>query len=115
MNGMIWGNVVWEEADFMSGIILVGVDNTNTALTAAEKAASLATALKTELHVVSAYGTAEAGVPRVQPGANPDQVAAVMEAHRETIAQLRDEAQDAADDVVDTLRSKFVELNAQAR
>lgn len=99
----------------MTGIILVGVDNTNTALTAAAKAAGLAVALNTELHVVSAYSKADSNMPRLQLGASPEQVADVMVTHRETLAQLRDQAQNAATTVADTLQKNFAGLQVQAR
>lgn len=40
----------------MTGIVLVGVDSSDTALAAAIKAARLAAALGAELHIVHAYG-----------------------------------------------------------
>ena len=104
-----------DEMSLMTGIVLVGVDSTNTALAAAEKAAGLAVALNKELHVVSAYGNADDNVPRVQLGANPEQVAAIMDEHRDTLAQLRAQAQNAANTVADTLLNKFAGLQVQAR
>lgn len=99
----------------MGRIVLVGVDNTKTALGAAEKAADFALALGHELHVVSAYSTSEAAMPRLQPGSGNEQVEAAVENHRATIAQLRKGAEAAADSVVETLRSRFPELSVQGR
>lgn len=45
----------------MVGIIITGVDGSETALQAAKKAASLAVALESELHVVSAFEVSLAG------------------------------------------------------
>lgn len=47
----------------MNRIVLTGVDNSETALKAARTAATLATALKAELHILSAFSVNLAQIP----------------------------------------------------
>lgn len=99
----------------MSGIILVGVDNTNTALGAAKKAAQLAVVLDAELHVVSAYNAKDVGLPRLKPAFGSEQVATALDEHRGAVDELRQGAQSAADSVVETLRKEQPALRVQGR
>lgn len=69
----------------MAAIVLTGVDNSETALEAAEKAASLAVALGAELHVVSAFNVNM--TETIQSVRSQSEPAAMSSAYHRLVAQ----------------------------
>lgn len=88
--------------------ILVGVDSSDTALRAAEKAAALADALGAELYVVSAFNVPMSGTIESARGKNvPD---AMTEAYHSIIFQYSQAAERTAEAVAKALRTNSPEL-----
>lgn len=97
----------------MSGIILTGVDNSATALKAAEKAATLSVALGAELHVVSAFTvnmTQTARSVRSQSDASD-----MSTVYQQLIVQYAEEAERTASSIAERLRTLFSDLTIVAR
>lgn len=92
----------------MTRSILVGVDNSDTALRAAEKAASLAEAFGAELYVVSAFNVRMSDTLDSIRGKN--EPAAMTEAYNSVITQYARAAEQTATAVTEALRTKFPEL-----
>ena len=84
----------------MSGPIIVGVDGSSTAQTAAEKGRDLAAKLDAPLHVVSAH--------------TKDEISHVNFGGEEFVLSHADEAQDTAVQVAKNLRTPEVEIKATA-
>lgn len=97
----------------MPGIIVTGVDNSETALKAAEKAASLAEAFGSDLHLVSAYNVSVAETFRSVRSQNPPE--AMADAYRSTVTQHTDEAERTVSHVAETLRAQFPQLTIVAK
>lgn len=96
----------------MAKIVLTGVDPSQTALRAAEKAAILATGLGAELHVVSAYSVSMSETMRsAQRGFGPSAGAG---AYNKLLDQQAQQAQSTADAVAETLREMFPDLGVVA-
>lgn len=97
----------------MAGVIVTGVDETETSLEAAEKAASLAAALGSELHVVTAFNVNMAetiqsvrGEPRVEEKGS---------AYQRVVTKHADEAERTVTSNVNTLREKFPDVSIVAK
>lgn len=99
----------------MSGIVLVGVDGSETATKAAEKAAGLASGLGYELHVLSAY-TGE-DVPSLSVGYSHSRVRVAEEiaAHDEKQNRLARSAEETAEGVASALREQFSGLTIHSK
>lgn len=89
----------------MARIILTGVDNSDTALRAAEKAASLAAAFRAELHVMSAFivKTNET----VQSLHSENEYAVRTQSYNTLVARHANEAEHTASAVAAGLRRDF--------
>lgn len=97
----------------MAKTILTGVDNSVTALRAAEKAAALATAFEAELHVISAYSVGMDETFRtVQSTSDPSAKSAALQ---KVFTQYAQNAERTAATVVDALRVNFPELKIVAK
>lgn len=92
----------------MAKNIVVGVDNSDTALRAAEKAASLADALGAELHVVSAYSVRMSET--FQSVRGEDRPEMISQAYHSVIARYSEAAERTAAAVTEALRTGFPEL-----
>lgn len=92
----------------MAKSIVVGVDNSDTALRAAEMAASLAEALGAELHVVSAFNVRMSETIQSVRGKNEPK--AMTEAYHSVIARYSEAAERTAVAVTEALRTNFPEL-----
>lgn len=88
--------------------IVVGVDNSDTALRAAEKAAFLAESLGAELYVVSAFNVRMSETLQSVRGKN--EAEAVTEAYHSVIAKYFESAQRTAAAVTEALHTGFPEL-----
>lgn len=97
----------------MTGIILTGVDRSETALRAAEKAASLAQALHTELHVISAFSVDLTRT--VRSNMNEHNPSATVSAVKRATEVREQEAQETAEAVVAQLAKKFGDVAFVAR
>lgn len=96
----------------MTNIILTGVDPSQTALRAAEKAALLADGLGAQLHIVSAYNVNMSQAMRsVQELHSPGSGAG---AYNRLIEQQGQQAQNTADAVAETLREMFPNVEVVA-
>lgn len=98
----------------MQNIILTGVDGTETAFKAAEVAASLATELKCDLHVISASDSTQVPLPRTGRLTSQASAKDEMAAHQRAIDAHALSAQATADAVAADLRKKFPDLNIVA-
>lgn len=94
----------------MAEIIVVGVDESETARKAAEKAASLAAAFGAELHVTTAFNTHKAET--LQSIHTQSESDAVSKAYRTLVAQYAAEAEATASRIAEELRSSYPELKA---
>lgn len=92
----------------MTTTILTGVDNTETALRAAEKAAALAAAFDAELHVLSAYSVSMEETVRTAQSTNDP--ATTSAAIQKIFTQYTQNAERTAATVVDALRLSYPEL-----
>lgn len=91
----------------VNAIILIGVDGSETASKAAEVAASLASELKCDLRVMSAYATASDTLPRIGRLSSSSAAREEYAYRREAeIAEARS-AQKTADEAAEELRQKF--------
>lgn len=97
----------------MTGIILTGVDRSETALRAAEKAASLAQSLGAELHVISAFSVDLTRT--VRSTMNEHNPSATVSAVKRATEVREQEAQETADAVVAQLSQKFGDVAIVAR
>lgn len=97
----------------MAGIVLTGVDNSETALEAAEKAASLALALGAELHVVSAFNVNM--TETIQSVRSKSEPAAMSSAYHRLVAQYAEEAERTASGISEELRKNYPELKIIAK
>lgn len=97
----------------MAKTILTGVDNSETALRAAEQAASLAAAFGAELHVLSAFNISMAETMRtVQNASEPSNKS---DAYRGIVAQYSQNAEQTASTVADALRINFPDLEITSK
>lgn len=97
----------------MAGIILTGVDSSETAQKAAEKAASLATALQAELHVMSAFSVDLTETIRtLRSTYDPTGVAGAV---KDLTLRHTNDAERTAAAVAETLRSKYPDLKITSR
>lgn len=103
----------------MSGIILTGVNGSETAQRAAEKAASLATALQAELHVLSAFTVDQTEATRkVNDNYGPIAAyapTAINDAVKELTLRYANDAEHTAATAAATLRTKFPDLKITTR
>lgn len=97
----------------MTRTILTGVDNSETAFKAAEKAAALANAFGSELHVVSAYSVSTVGTIRSLQKTHERED--IRTAYREVTYQHAEQAEAIATTVADQLRSRFPKLRIVSR
>lgn len=97
----------------MAKKIVVGVDNSDTALKAAEKAASLAEALGAELHVVSAFNVRMAETIQSVRGKNEPE--AMTKAYHSVITQYSRAAEQTAAAVIEALHASFPELTITSK
>lgn len=92
----------------MTKIIVTGVDGSETALHAAEKAAAFAAAFGTELHVVSAFTVKMTETIQTLQSKNlPEDKA---DAYQSVVSETAQEAENIASTAADTLRNGFPEL-----
>lgn len=97
----------------MAGIILTGVDNSETALKAAEKAASLAVAFDAELHVATAYNVNMTETHQtVRTQSEP---AAMSSAYHRLVTQYAEDAEHTASGIAQELRRIYPELKIVAK
>lgn len=94
----------------MNDIILSGVDGSPTAAKAAEIAASLATDLKCDLHLISAYQPSSFTLQSIGLGGSASKIADKIAALQESEASEARGAQKIADDVAAQLRQTFPDL-----
>ena len=99
----------------MQNIILVGVDGSDTAMKAAEVAASLATDLKNDLYVISAFDPSQVGLPRLERLTSESAGRDEMARHQRSLDALAQETQQTAEKVAERLREKFPNLNITAK
>lgn len=92
----------------MAKNIVVGVDSSDTALRAAEKAAVLADALNAELYVVSAFNMRMSET--IQSVRSKNEPEAMTEAYTVAIAQYSQAAERTAEAVAEALSTNFPEL-----
>jgi len=97
----------------MARTILTGVDNSDTALRAARKAAVLADAFGSELHVVSAFRGNTTNTIRSLQQTHERQH--VQTAYRKAIDQMVEQARDVALTVAEKLQSDFPELKITSK
>lgn len=97
----------------MTKIILTGVDNSDTAFKAAEKAAALADAFNSELQVISAFRVSTVNTIRTLQKTHEREH--VHTAYREVTHQHADQAEAVAVSVADKLRSLFPSLKITPR
>lgn len=97
----------------MTGIILAGVDNSQTALRAAEKAASLAVAFEAELHVVTAFNVNT--TETLQSVRSQSEPAVMRSAYHRVVAQYAGEAKRTASGVAEKLLRVHPELKIVAK
>lgn len=98
----------------MASIILVGVDNSDTAFRAAERAAALAVAFDSELHIVSAFQVATVETIRSLRRSSPERQG-IHTAFDSLTEQPAREAQAAASDVEQKLKAAFPSLRTNSR
>lgn len=96
--------------------VLTGVDHTDAARNAAEKAAALAAAFGAELHVLTAYTLDQAATTHLRRSTNPSDVEATIESQSEADSRRIKGAEEIAASVADELRGLFphVTITAQA-
>lgn len=95
----------------MNKIIVTGVDSSQTALTAAEKAAELASGLGGELYVFSAYSiSATATVQSAKAG---NRASATSEAYRKLTDGQAVAAQKVAESVAEIIHESFPDLTVK--
>lgn len=92
----------------MTKTILTGVDDSETAFKAAEKAATLANAFGSELHVISAFSVSTVNTLRSLQKTHEREH--IHTAYREVTDQHAEQAEGVATAVADKLRSRFPEL-----
>lgn len=97
----------------MTGIILVGVDNSETALKAAEKAASLTVAFNAELHVATAFNVDM--TETFQSVRSQNETAAMSSAYHRLVTQYAEEAKRTASGIAEKLRRSYPELKIVAK
>ena len=97
----------------MAKCIVVGVDSSDTALRAAEKAAFLAGALGAELYVVSSFNVRMSETLQSVRGKNEPE--AMSEAYHSVIAQYYEAAERTAAAVTAALRPNFPELTITSK
>lgn len=92
----------------MPKIIVTGVDGSETAMRAAEKAASFAAAFGSELHLVSAFAVnMTETIQTVRAESQPEDTA---EAYHSAVSDVAQEAKDIASNVAEVLRKDFPKL-----
>ncbi|WP_298043819.1 universal stress protein [uncultured Citricoccus sp.] len=97
----------------MAKIVLSGVDGSATALIAAEKAATLATALGAELHILSAFTVKTNETVQSLHGKNEHTV--TRSAYDKLIARFADEAEHIAATVAERVGQKVPGLTVKSR
>lgn len=97
----------------MAQTILVGVDNSETALRAAQKAASLAAAFGAELHVVSAFSASMSESVRSMQSAQLSRGS--MDAYPRLIERYRENAEGIASTVAEALKLDFADVEMHSR
>lgn len=95
----------------MKEVILTGVDGSPTASRAAEIAASLATDLNCDLHLISAYQPTVYTLQSIGLGGSASKVADKIAALQEAEKSEARAAQKTADDIAEELRQKFPDLS----
>lgn len=91
----------------MNGIIVVGVDRSETAFKAAQTAADLAADMGFDLHVITAYDASDVSPPAVSYTRNTQQITAEIKAHHDALARQITSAQETAEHVAEKLRAEF--------
>lgn len=94
--------------------VLTGVDHTDAARNAAEKAAALAVAFGAELHVLTAYRLDAAATMRLHRSTNASDVAATIESQGEADSRRIKDAEEIAASVADELRKHFPHVSITA-
>lgn len=97
----------------MAGIILTGVDGSDSARMAAEKAATLAVALGSELHVVSAFTVSMSEMFQTVRTSNDPTV--IGNAVKKLTEEHSGEAERSASETAAALRTKFPDLKIVSR
>src|SRR5699024_4457806 len=97
----------------MVGIILVGVDDSQTALRAAERAAMLALAFGAELQIVSASNVNM--TKTFEAVKEEDDPEAMSHAYRELLTQSAQRAENIAAGVAEILRRNFPNLKVSSK
>lgn len=97
----------------MGGIILTGVDNSETAFKAAKRAASLAVASDAELHVATAFNVNMAET--LQSVRNQSGSADMSSAYHRLLARYAEEAERTASRIAEELRRIYPELKVIAK
>src|SRR5690625_5496070 len=83
----------------MANVVITGVDGSETATLAAMKAAEVAQAFESSLHIVSAYG--------------PGERRTLTDGVEKVIIDLRADAERAASETAETLRSQLPDLRSE--
>lgn len=99
----------------MKNIILVGVDNSDTAFEAARKAAQLAVGLECELHILTAFVLDESGIPSIRSSGSRAEVEAAVEKRNAAIARFASEAKEVAASVGGRLHEHFPQLTIEPK
>ena len=99
----------------MQNIILTGVDGSKTATKAAEVAASLATDLKCDLHVISASDPKQVSSPRMGRLAGDPTAMVETTTYQKEIDKHNRATQKTAESVAEILREKFPDLNITSK
>lgn len=97
----------------MSGIVVIGVDHTETALRAARKAASLALSLDCDLYVLSAFSVDFSETVRSVRSRN--ELEKIAETYQATLARHTGRAERTAADVAQALRAQHPELDISSK
>ncbi|MDN5582467.1 MAG: universal stress protein [Corynebacterium sp.] len=96
----------------MTKTIVTGVDSSQTALAAADKAAELAAGTGAELHVLSAFSISGTVTLEAARANNPS--AGTQAAYRRLTESYSHAAQEVADSVSDVLREKYPSITVHA-
>lgn len=94
----------------MNGIILVGVDRSETAFKAAQTAADLASDMGYALHVITAYDSSDVSPPNVSYTRDTQQISSEIKTHDDALTRQVTTAQETAESVAAKLRSEFSDL-----
>lgn len=96
----------------MKNIIVVGVDNSGTALKAAYRAAELASSMGAELHIVSAYSASPLESLRSFQGQQRDDV--TNNSYQDLVGRYAANADMIAATAADSVRSHFPDLDVSS-